>query len=243
LQIWQYRSAADEQELEALFRLRYRAFAASETLHEVVAGCSGDIDVTAWDSLSIHYGIFMDGVAVATIRAVVGEPTLQSGSVKTLVERLGLPRAHEPALRYPMLEQLASPRLAANIAAQRGRGLQIVECGRLCVSPELDRATSTRAFRFLAECTLAAELLVRQTDVIYGLSPPKLNRVYRAYGFERVAEVEEIRAFSGRVRGVVSSITRERLMEQPLAPRFFAFSDELKGSGSIRRSEALIDSP
>jgi hypothetical protein len=242
LQIWQYRSAADEHELEALFRLRYRAFSASKTLHEVVADCSRNIDVTAWDALSVHYGVFADGVPLAAIRAVAGERTLQSDSVEALSERLDLPRAPEPVLPYPMLEQLASQFLTATIASQRGRGLRVVECGRLCVAPELDRATSTRAFRFLAECTLAAELLVRQTDVMYGLSPPKLTRVYRGYGFERVKEVDEIRAFSTRVHGVVSAITRERLLEQPLARRLRDFSDELAGSGSVRRSQLQIDS-
>jgi len=242
LEIWQYRSATDEQELEALFRLRYRAFSASETLHEVVVNCSREIDVSAWDLWSAHYGVFADGVPLAAIRAVVGAPTLQSGSIQALNERLGLPCILEPGLPYPMLEQLASPFLSAQIAAQRGRGLRVVECGRLCVAPELDRVTSSRAFRFLAECTLAAELLVRRTDVMYGLSPPKLTRVYRAYGFERVNEVDEILAFSARVRGVVSAITRERLLAQPLAARLCRFSEELKGSGSVRRGELLIES-
>jgi hypothetical protein len=242
LQVWHFRPAADEQELEALFRLRYRAFSASETLHEVVANCSPDIDVSAWDPLSVHYGVFADGVPLAAIRAVAGEPTLQSESVKALTERLSLAHPREPALPYPMLEQLGSQFLTAKITAQRGRGLRVVECGRLCVAPELDPATSSRAFRFLAEGTLAAELLVRRTDVMYGLSPPKLTRVYRAYGFERVKEVDEIVAFSTRVRGVVSVITRERLLEQPLARRLCRFSDELQGSGSICRSELLVES-
>jgi len=83
---------------------------------------------------------------------------------------------------------------------------------------------------------------VRGTDVMYGLSPPKLTRVYRAYGFERVKEVDEILAFSARVRGVVSAITRERLLAQPLAARLCRFSEELKGSGSVRRGELLIES-
>jgi hypothetical protein len=242
LQTWQYRSATDERELEALFRLRYRAFSASKTLHEVVAECPPEIDVTAWDVLSIHYGVFANGVPLAAIRAVVGEPTPQSASVKALSERLGLARAGAPELPYPMLEQLGCQPLNEKIASQRGRGLRVVECGRLCIAPELSRATSSRAFRFLAECTLAAELLVRRTDVMYGLSPPKLTRIYRAYGFQRVAEVGEILAFSTRVRGVVSTITRERLLEQPIASRLHRFSDELKGSGSVRRSELLIDS-
>jgi hypothetical protein len=235
----EFRAPTHERELEALFRLRYRAFSASETLHEVVATCTRNIDVTAWDPLSTHYGVFADGIPLAAIRAVAAEPTPQSAGVNALRERLGLVCTREPALPYPMLEQLASPFLSTQIAAQRSRGLRVVECGRLCVAPELDRATSGRAFRFLAECTLAAELLVRRTDVIYGLSPPQLTRVYRGYGFERVQEVDEIFAFSARVRGVVSSITRERLLAQPFVGRLCTFSDELKGSGSIRLSESL----
>lgn len=242
LQIWQYRSAADEHELESLFRLRYRAFSASDTLHEVVAHCSRDIDITAWDPLSVHYGVFADGVPLATIRAVAGEPTPQSGSINALSDRLGLARPRAPAVPYPMLAQLANPFLTAKIASQRDRGLRVVECARLCVAPELDRPTSTRAFRFLAECTLAAEFLTRRTDVMYGLSPPHLSRVYRGYGFERVKEVDEILAFSARVRGVLSTITRERLLAHPLAARLRGLSDELKGSGVVRRSEALSDS-
>jgi hypothetical protein len=239
--MWQYRSATDEDDLEALFRLRYRAFSASETLHEVVAESSRDIDVTAWDLLAVHYGVFADGVPVAAIRAVGGERTLQSDGVKALTDRLGLAHAGQPALSYPMLEQLASQSLTAKVASQRSRGLRVVECGRLCIAPGLDRATSVRAFRFLAECTLAAELVVGRSDVMYGLSPPKLTRVYRAYGFQRVEEVGEVLAFSTRVRGVVSAITRERLLEQPIAPRLHRFSDELRGSGSVRRGELLID--
>jgi hypothetical protein len=242
LQTWQYRSAADEHDLEALLRLRYRAFSASETLHEVVAGSSREIDVTAWDPFAVHYGVFVDGVPLAAIRAVVGEPTFQSGSVDSLTARLGLARASEPALPYPMLEQLGSEPLSEKVASQRRRGLRVVECGRLCLAPDLDHSTSGRLFRFLAECTLAAELLVGRTDVMYGLSPPKLTRVYRAYGFQRVEEVGEIVAFSTRVRGFVSAITRERLLEQPIAARLLRFSDELKGSGSVRRGELVSDS-
>jgi hypothetical protein len=140
-----------------------------------------------------------------------------------------------------MLEQLASPFLTTQIAAQRRRGLRVVECGRLCVAPELDRATSGRAFRFLAECTLAAELLLRRTDIIYGLSPPHLTRVYRAYGFERVKEVHEISAFSAQVRGLLSTITRERLLEQPFATRLCSMSAELEVRGSIRLSSTSSD--
>jgi hypothetical protein len=239
--MWQYRSATDEHDLEALFRLRYRAFSASETLHEVVAESSRDVDLTAWDLLSVHYGVFADGAPIAAIRAVGGERTLQSDSVEALAERLGLAHAGQPALPYPMLEQLSSQPLAAKVASQRGRGLRVVECGRLCIAPSLDPASSVRAFRFLAECTLAAELLGDRSDVMYGLSPAKLARVYRAYGFERVDEAGEVIAFSTRVRGVVSAVTRERLLEQPIAPRLRRLSDELRGSGSVRRGELLID--
>jgi hypothetical protein len=241
--MWQYRSATDEDDLEALFRLRYRAFSASETLHEVVAASARNIDVTAWDLLSVHYGVFADGVPVATIRAVHGERTPQSGGVEALAARLGLDlgRAEQPTLPYPMLEQLASPSLTAQVASQRGRGLRVVECGRLCIAPGLDRASSARAFRFLAECTLAAELVGGGSDVMYGLSPAKLAHTYRAYGFERVEDPGEVLAFSTRVRSVVSVITRERLLAQPIAPRLRRFSDELRGSGSVRRGELLID--
>ncbi len=234
----EFRAPAHEWELEALFRLRYRAFSASETLHEVVADCTSDIDVTAWDLLSVHYGVFADGVPLAAIRAVAGEPMPQADRVKAVRERFGLIGTREPALPYPMLEQLGSPVLTTRIAAQRRRGVRVVECGRLCLAPELDRATASRTFRFLAECTLAAELLARRTDVIYGLSPPKLTRVYRAFGFELVKDVDEILAFSARVRGVLSTITRERLLEQPFARRLCKLSDELKDSGSIRLSES-----
>jgi hypothetical protein len=239
LQTWQYRSATDERDLEALFRLRYRAFSASETLHEVVAESSREIDVTVWDGLSVHYGVFADGVPLAAIRAVAGEPTFQSDGVQALSERIGLARASAPALPYPMLEQFASELLTAKIALQRSRGLRVVECGRLCIAPELDRATSSRVFRFLAECTLAAELLLSQTDVMYGLSPPKLARVYRAYGFRRVEEAGEILAFSTGVRGILSAITREQLAAQPIFPRLRCFSDQLKGYGSVRAGELL----
>jgi hypothetical protein len=242
LQMWQYRAAIDEEDLEALFRLRYRAFSASETLHEVVAGSSQNIDVTAWDLVSVHHGIFADGVAVAAIRAVSGEPTLQSGTVEALAARLGLAPPRQPAVRYPMLAHIASGPLSEKIASQRDQGLAIVECGRLCIEPGLGPATSSRAFRFLAECTLAAELLVGRTDVMYGLSPPKLARIYRAYGFERVKEADEVLAFSTRVRGVLSVLTREQLLAQPIAPRVRRYSDELKRSGSVRRGELpLID--
>lgn len=241
--IWEYRSAGGEEELEALFRLRHRAFSASATLHEVVAEGSPDIDVTAWDPWAVHYGVFADGVPLAAIRAVAGEPTHQSDGVNALSARLGLPRVYEPAVPYPMLALLASQSFMAKVAAQRDRGLRVVECGRVCVLPELDPVTSGRAFRFLAECTLAAEFLLRRTDVMYGLSPSKLFRLYGAYGFERVQEVEEIVVFSTRVRGVLGAVTRARLLEQPVAPRLRRISAELEGCGKVCLSELAVDSP
>jgi hypothetical protein len=238
--MWQYRSAIDEEDLEALFRLRYRAFAASETLHEVVAESSQNIDVTAWDLLSVHYGIFADGVAVAAIRAVSGEPTRQSDSVKALAERLGLAPPGRPPMRYPMLAQLASPFLTAKVASQRDQGLRVVECGRLCIAPGLDPATSIRAVRFLAECTLAAELVGGRADVMYGLSPPRLTRMYQAYGFERVEEVGEILAFSTGVRGVLTAVTREQMLGQPIASRLRRYSDQLQGGGSVSDGDLTL---
>jgi hypothetical protein len=228
-----FRAAADEVELERLFRLRHHVFSASAELYEVLAGVRLGLDVVSHDHYAVHYGVFdNEGRALASIRAIDRHATRHTPLVRRIVRRCGLEVPEAVAVPFPMLAQVDRARLGPVLQTQIARGLHVVECGRVCVDPAAAGARA-RIFHFLAECTLAAEFFARRIDAMYGLSPPSLFRYYRQFGFARVPEVPDIEAFSTRVRGVLFSLERDKLERGPLARSLPERAQELLARGHI----------
>jgi N-acyl-L-homoserine lactone synthetase len=227
-----FRQAADEAELEQLFRLRYRVFSTDREIRELVAGASGEIDLVPHDLCAIHYGVFdLDGRALAAARAIGGQASHQTPMVRQVVRTCGLslPPVLDP---FPILSYFHRKALETLVQAQLAAGLRVVECGRLCVDPAAGAARA-HVFRFLAECTLAAELCDRGVDVIYGMSTIPLFRYYRRLGFVAVPNLPTIEAFSTRVRAVLSLLEREKLTPATVR-RLAERADELRRHGQIQ---------
>jgi hypothetical protein len=227
-----FRQAADDAELAQLFRLRYRVFSTDREIRELIAGASGGIDLVSHDLCAIHYGVFdLDGRALAAARAIGGQASHQTPMVRQLVQSWGLslPPVLDP---FPILSHFDRKALEPLVQAQLAAGLRVVECGRLCVDPAAGAARA-HIFRFLAECTLAAELCGRGVDVIYGMSTIPLFRYYRRLGFVATPNLPPIEAFSTRVRVVLSLLEREKLTPA-MGRRLAGRAEELRRHGQIQ---------
>jgi N-acyl-L-homoserine lactone synthetase len=229
---FRFRQAADQAELEQLFRLRYRVFSTTRDIRELVAGAPGGLDLVPHDLRAIHYGVFdREGRALAAARAIDGQASHHTPMVRQLVQtcRLSLPVVRDP---FPILSHFDRTALEPLVQAQVAAGLRVVECGRLCVDPTAGAARA-HIFRFLAECTLAAELCGRGVDVVYGMSTLPLFRYYRRLGFVAAPNLPPIEVFSTRVRAVLSLLERENLTPV-MARRLAERAQELRRHGQIQ---------
>jgi hypothetical protein len=228
---WVFREVKDEADLERVFRFRYRALLASKESAELVAGQTGRIDLHPCDASARHYALFDDlGLPIASVRAATWEAGPAAESVKRIWSRADRGTLSMWLPPFPFLEQVSVESLPADVRDWLSRRTRLIELGRVCTDPRLQRY-GPRAFRLLCEGALAAEFCIYDTEQALGLYEARLLPIYAMYGFAPLSDaIIRVGSIDSRLVG----LERGELAEGAFWTRVTAQAEELRRVGAIR---------
>jgi Acetyltransferase (GNAT) domain len=145
-QIFTYREAANQAELEQLFRLRYACFTQGVwEKHSLISRNPYRMDIDVFDLKSTHNGVFIqqDGkeIAVAYTRFVGKTKNKQSDWVKNILAKCPKLKVEKSNADFPFQEKLsAKGKKIAEHFLQQNKTFKTVEVSRACVAPDFPNA-------------------------------------------------------------------------------------------------------
>ncbi len=139
---YEFREVTDANELEQIFRLRYRVYRACDLRHFVPENEYG-LDLDAYDLRSHHYGLFHcengQSRVIGCVRVVTDRETDAAPAIRLIAKfhrRFEPVIAKRPPEVFPMLEYVPfKEQITKLIQSSQRKGLSAVESGRLVIDP------------------------------------------------------------------------------------------------------------
>jgi N-acyl-L-homoserine lactone synthetase len=183
-----FREPRNEQELAALFRLRYQGYLDSACAGLVNQNDLG-MELDYYDFQSLHYGLFQEGRfgahPIAYARFVEEQPSRQAKLVNELigtVAGLEAPSTNGHGFKLPMINSCdEAEEIEQFLDGYRARKETIIEASRFVFDPAVRSGGYTRLF---VEACIAATCFQNSADVVGLACHPRHAAFYMRYGFK-----------------------------------------------------------
>ncbi len=177
----EYREPKDENELDAILRLRYTVYSEDKELNTMVSA-SATHDVNEFDTNALHFAGFAGKNPVAYIRITTGHETLFSPWVQNIVSVNNIVVAKHPA-SFPFQQYYPNPDWALGfIKSLKGR--KIGEVGKLAIHKNYRKGggvLNDLVSSFVNYCKNDQKF-----NTGFGICTHELERYYRKFGFSIV---------------------------------------------------------
>lgn len=187
-----FREPRNDQELAALFRLRYQGYLDSVCASLVKQNELG-MEIDYCDFQSLHYGLFQEGRfgahPIAYARFVKEEPSRQAKLVNELIqstEGLEAPAMNGTGFKLPMISNCDDVEgVEQFLEAYRTRKETIIEASRFVFDPAVRSGGYTR---FFVEASIAATCFQNSADIVGLACHPRHAAFYMRYGFKLLVD-------------------------------------------------------